>query len=191
LSQELERIKIPSNRKYWIVFTFLGFNIIYCLQTGTMYTSIHYVTIPIYILGLILIVPFAMPSIPIICMGYREHKKLTLKNFYNEQMKHEIPNIDEIMNMKCILCNNKIDHPTNMLEHLGINQTKSYLKFCQSNEQTPQLYCCSCYSMIEKVPDWKKAYAEMVQNSIQAKELKKQYESKLDWIISEEHRLMK
>jgi hypothetical protein len=193
MDQELEiikELKVPSYRNYWIAFLLLGFNIIFWFHVGIIYYDLHYAQLR-FILPVILLIFFALPTLPLIYFGYIEQKKLLQSNFYRENLKQSIPNFEQIMEMKCIMCEGKIHNPTNMIEHLGLKQTKSYIKFCNETKQSPQLYCCSCYSMVERMPDWKMAYAIMVNNSTQAYELRKQYESKLEWVLSEEQRLKK
>jgi len=55
-------------------------------------------------------------------------------------------------NMKCAFCNDKIHSPDKLIELLGEEGTKDYLKYCKKKREKPQLFCCGCYSFIEDKP---------------------------------------
>lgn len=54
--------------------------------------------------------------------------------------------------MSCVCCNGKIHEPQNIVKLLGAEESERYLEFCKKNGQLPELYCCSCYELVEREP---------------------------------------
>lgn len=102
-----------------------------------------------------------------------EQKKLL------KQVETEIPNAEQLSKIPCALCHNNVDRPYNLIKHLGIEQTKQYLSFCDESKTEPTLYCCKCYAMVEKNPHWQKAFDDSIDNQIKTNELRKLWEAKI------------
>lgn len=90
-----------------------------------------------------------------------------------KQLENEIPNVTQLEKIPCALCSKNVDRPYNLIKHLGVEQTKEYLAFCEETKTKPTLYCCRCYAMVERNPDWQKAMDSMIDDSIKYGELKK------------------
>lgn len=90
-----------------------------------------------------------------------------------KQLKNEIPTVEKLVKIPCALCSKNVDRPYNLIKHLGIEQTKQYLSFCDESKTEPTLYCCKCYAMVERNPNWQKAMDNMIDDSIKYGELKK------------------
>lgn len=90
-----------------------------------------------------------------------------------KQVETEIPNAGQLAKIPCALCSKNVDRPYNLIKHLGVEQTKQYLSFCDESKTEPTLYCCKCYAMVERNPNWQKAMDSMIDDSIKYGELKK------------------
>ena len=90
-----------------------------------------------------------------------------------KQLTNEIPTVEKLVKIPCALCNKNVDRPYNLIKHLGIEQTKQYLSFCDESKTEPTLYCCKCYAMVERSPNWQKAMDSMIDDAIKYGELKK------------------
>lgn len=90
-----------------------------------------------------------------------------------KQLESQIPTVSRLEKIPCALCGKNVDRPYNLVKHLGVEQTKQYLDFCDESKTEPTLYCCSCYAMVEKNPNWQKAMDNMIDDSIKYGELKK------------------
>lgn len=90
-----------------------------------------------------------------------------------KQLKDEIPTVEKLIKIPCALCSKNVDRPYNLIKHLGIEQTKQYLSFCDESKTEPTLYCCKCYAMVERNPNWQKAMDSMIDDAIKYGELKK------------------
>lgn len=88
-------------------------------------------------------------------------------------IKTEIPNAESLTKIPCALCSKNVDRPYNLIKHLGVEQTKQYLAFCDETKTDPTLYCCSCYAMVQRNPNWQRAMDNMIDDSIKYGELKK------------------
>lgn len=118
--------------------------------------------IPMMFLPLLFIFHFLMDD-----GDTKEDKKLI------KQLENEIPNVEGLTKIPCALCSKNVDRPYNLIKHLGVEQTKQYLSFCDETHTEPTLYCCSCYAMVEKNPNWQRAMDKMIDDSIKYGELKK------------------
>jgi len=52
--------------------------------------------------------------------------------------------------MKCSCCDDKIHYPDKMIQLLGNDGTEKYFKFCEKTGSEPQLFCCSCYGIMQR-----------------------------------------
>lgn len=179
--------EIKINRRYTLLFLLLIISLIFeFIMVSTDHSFDHVIGTYFdwfwlknsHLEILVLPLPFLL-MLPVFHITYDfardEDKKKTMERIYSE----DIPNAEDLFKMKCIMCENKIDRPTNLIEHLGPEQTKNYLQFCNETGTRPSLYCCSCYKLVEKNPNWQKSMDEMIDNAIQYHKLKKDYQERV------------
>lgn len=112
-------------------------------------------------------------------MGIAYKNQLRQINKEEMEINKTIHGWTNVLEMECMMCKSKIDRPMNLIRHLGIEQTKRYLQFCDETQTKPTLYCCSCYPMVNRNPDWQKAFDDMVNNQIKTNEMRKLWEMKV------------
>lgn len=132
-------------------------------QSNEFYKLFGLLVIPVMLSPLIVMVIFFLSDDDDI----QEDKKLI------KQLEIVIPNVEQLTKIPCALCTKNVDRPYNLIKHLGVEQTKQYLSFCDETKTEPTLYCCKCYAMVERNPNWQKAMDNMIDDSIKYGELKK------------------
>lgn len=79
--------------------------------------------------------------------------------------------IDFPSDLKCTTCESKITHPQWIVNYLGYEECKKYIKVCKDANMPPQVYCCTCFSFAQKDSRILKKYKETVQMYIKASEV--------------------
>lgn len=59
------------------------------------------------------------------------------------------PSITIDFEMKCSCCEGKIHYPDKIVQLLGEEKTIKYFEFCKKTGTEPQLFCCSCYGLMQ------------------------------------------
>ena len=59
------------------------------------------------------------------------------------------PKIKFDYEMKCTCCEGKIHYPDKIVKLLGEEGTIKYFEFCKKTGSEPQMFCCSCYALMQ------------------------------------------
>lgn len=123
-----------------------------------------------------------MLGIPMMIVSYYCAKTDDDKATFKYLQKDQIPKAEKLEGLKCFFCEGKIHFPTNIVKHLGVEETNNYLDFCEENKTSPSLYCCSCFSDVEERPNWQKSMEEMINLAEKYESYKNLYKDKLESI---------
>ena len=65
------------------------------------------------------------------------------------QVIPEEPKLKIDFDMKCSCCDGKIHYPDKLIDLLGTTGTVKYFEFCEKTKTEPQLFCCSCFGLMQ------------------------------------------
>lgn len=98
----------------------------------------------------------------------RRHEEHKLKLQKESDIRKRITEANP--NMKCVCCTEKIHEPQNIIQLLGLDETEKYLEYCAKNGQVPELYCCSCFGIIENNSKMMGHYKRFIDEYLRYKE---------------------